>query len=443
MTARDDLADRIVGGRAYALIDGNSFYCSCERVFDPKLAGVPVIVLSNNDGCAIARTSEAKALGIRMGEPYFKIRELCRVQDVRVFSSNYTLYGDMSARTNAIYRDFAPRVEVYSIDESFLDLSDVRPADRTALALDLRATVRAWTGIPTCVGIGPTKTLAKLANHIAKAVPDLAGVCDLTDLAAYDHWLARISVAEVWGIGRTSLARLEAMGVESVADLRDLDPRPVRKGLTVVGERIVYELRGLACLPLEMVPARRKGCAVTRSFSTRITDRATLEEAVAAHATRLGEKLRREGLGTDHVTVFYHTSEHDRDEPQRSVTTTVSLREHASDTLALIKAAQLGVARTWREPPAGRPPWRYSKAGIVTNDLVALEQSPRALIGALDRERSGPLMAAMDACNARFGRGTVVPARAGLVERRAWSTKFEMRTPRYTTQIAELPVAHA
>ncbi|GAN48745.1 Y-family DNA polymerase (plasmid) [Methylobacterium radiotolerans] len=433
--------DRIGGGRAVALIDGNSFYCACERVFDPKLATVPVIVLSNNDGCAIARTSEAKALGIKMGDPYFKIRDLCRARGVRVFSSNYTLYGDMSGRTNAVYRQFSPQVEIYSIDESFLNLSDVAPGLRVELARDLRATVRAWTGIPTCVGIGPTKTLAKLANHIAKSVPVLGGVCDLTDPAAYAHWLCRIDVGEVWGIGRASLAKLRAMGVESVADLRDLDPRPVRKGLTVVGERIIYELRGAACLPLELVPARRKGCAVTRSFSSRITERAVLEEAVAAHATRLGEKLRREGLGTDHVTVFYHTSEHDRDEPMRSVSTTVQLPEHSSDTLALIKAARHGVARTWREP--GERPWRYSKAGIVTNDLVTLSHSPRALIGTLDRARSGPLMAAMDACNARWGRGAVVPARAGLVNRRDWTTKFEMRTPRYTTRVGELPVAHA
>jgi DNA polymerase V len=427
--------------RAIALIDGNSFYCSCERVFDPKLAGKPVIVLSNNDGCAIARTAEAKALGIKMGAPYFQIRDMCRAEGVRVFSSNYTLYGDMSARTNAVYRDFARDAEIYSIDESFLDLSDVRERDRFALAQDLRATVRAWTGIPTCVGLGPTKTLAKLANHIAKTVPDLGGVCDLTDPVQYDHWLCRIHVGELWGIGRASLAKLEAMGVDSVADLRDLDPRPVRKALTVVGERMIHELRGLSCLPLELVPARRKGCAVTRSFSGRVSDRATLEEAVAAHAARLGEKLRRDGLGTDQVTVFYHTSEHDRGEPMRSVSTVVSLPEATNDSLALIKAATHGVAKTWREP--GQVPWRYSKAGVITTDLVPLAESPRALIGRLDRERSAPLMAALDACNARWGRGAVVPARAGLTAKRDWNTKFEMRTPRYTTQVSDLPVACA
>ncbi|MCJ2113323.1 Y-family DNA polymerase [Methylobacterium sp. E-025] len=435
------LRDRIGGGRAIALIDGNSFYCSCERVFDPKLSGVPVIVLSNNDGCAIARTAEAKALGIRMGEPWFKIREMCRVKGVRVFSSNYTLYGDMSARANAVYRDFSSMVEIYSIDESFLDLSDVRADRRVALARDLRATVRAWTGIPTCVGIGPTKTLAKLANHIAKRIAPLDGVCDLTDPGEYDHWLCRIPAGEVWGIGRASLAKLEAMGVDSVADLADLDPRPVRKALTVVGERIIHELRGLSCLPLGALPAQRKGCAVTRSFSTRIEDRATLEQAVSAHATRLGEKLRRKGLGTNHVSVFYHTSEHDRGALMRSVSTTVTLPEATNDTLALIKAARLGVAKTWREP--GAQPWRFSKAGIVTTDLMLLDASPRALIGQLDRARSGPLMAAIDPCNARFGRGSVVPARAGLVGKRTWSTKFEMRTPRYTTQVGELPIAVA
>ncbi|KQP50853.1 DNA polymerase [Methylobacterium sp. Leaf399] len=428
--------------RAIALIDGNSFYCSCERVFDPKLARVPVIVLSNNDGCAIARTAEAKALGIKMGDPFFKIREQCRRDGVRVFSSNYTLYGDMSARTNAVYRDFAPAVEIYSIDESFLELSDVHPDRRVEFARDLRATVRAWTGIPTCVGIGPTKTLAKLANHIAKSIPDLDGVCDLSDEEERAAWLCRIHVGEVWGIGRASLAKLEAMGVDSVADLRDLDPRPVRKAMTVVGERIIHELRGLSCLPLELMPAQRKGCAVTRSFSRRVTERAVLEQAVAAHATRLGEKLRRGGLGTSHVTVFYHTSTHDRGDPMRSVSTTVTLPEATNDTLALIAAARHGVDRTWREAPEGRP-WRYSKAGVVTTDLMLLDASPRALIGQLDRERSGPLMAAMDACNARFGRGSVVPARAGLVEKRKWSTKFEMRSPRYTTQVAELPTAHA
>ena len=431
------LRDRIGGGRAVALIDGNSFYCSCERVFDPRLATVPVIVLSNNDGCAIARTSEAKALGIKMGDPYFKIRDLCRAQGVRVFSSNYTLYGDMSERTNAAYRQFSPQVEIYSIDESFLNLSDVAPGLRVELARDLRATVRAWTGIPTCVGIGPTRTLSKLANHIAKKHPELGGVCDLTDEQERAAWMGLIPMQEIWGVGPATARKLEAAGCDSVADVRDLDPRMARKSMTVVGERLVYELRGIACLDLETVAPTRKGCAVTRSFSDRVEDLAVMEQAVAAHASRLAEKLRAQALGTDHVTIFFHTSEHDRDGPQRSVSTVVTLPEASNDGLVLLKAAKFGVRRIWRDG------YRYSKAGIISTDLVPLEASQRALIGAFDRERGGALMDAVDACNRRFGRGAVVSAAAGLERERSWSTKFEMRSPRYTTRLDEMPVVAA
>ena len=428
-----------MSARAYALSDGNSFYCSCERVFDAKLAKLPVIVLSNNDGCAIARTNEAKALGIGMGEPWFKIRDMCKAQGVRVYSSNYALYGDMSARVNAVYRGFSPRIEIYSIDESFLDISDVRPSERETLCRDMRETVRAWTGIPTCVGIGPTKTLSKLANHIAKKVPELGGVCDFTDSVQYDHWIVRIPLEDLWGIGAASARRLQSLGCDSVADVRDLDPRVARKAMTVVGERMVHELRGTPCLDLETVAPTRKGCAVTRSFSNRVEDLATMEEAVATHASRLGEKLRREGLATNHVTVFFHTSEHDRDRPQRSVSTVVSLPEATNDTLALVKAATHGVRKTWRDG------FRYSKAGVVTTDLTPLAVSQRAMpgLGQLDREMGAALMEALDACNRRFGRGAVVPGAAGFAPKREWSTKFEMRSPRYTTRLDEVPVVAA
>lgn len=428
-----------MNGRAYALSDGNSFYCSCERVFDARLARAPVIVLSNNDGCAIARTAEAKALGIRMGEPYFKIRDMCRVQGVRVYSSNYALYGDMSARVNDVYRRFSPRIEVYSIDESFLDLSDLRERERVPLARDMRQTVRAWTGIPTCIGIGATKTLAKLANHVAKKAPELGGVCDLTDPVQYDHWMARIPPADIWGIGRANARKLEAFGCECAADVRDLDNRAARKAMTVVGERLVQELRGVPCLDLEEMAPTRKGCAVTRSFSDRVEDLATMEQAVAVHATRLGEKLRREGLGTDHVTVFFHTSEHDRDRPQRSVSTVVTLPEASNDTLVLVKAAVFGVRKVWRDG------YCYSKTGVVTADLVPLAASQRAFpgLGQLDREHGAALMAALDACNRRFGRGAVVPGSAGFARKREWSTKFEMRSPRYTTRVDEVPLVAA
>ena len=415
----------------FALIDGNSFYCSCERVFDPTLARRPVIVLSNNDGCAVARTSEAKALGIRMGAPFFKIRDLCQREGVAVFSSNYALYGDMSWRMNEVYRQFTPNVDIYSIDESFLDFSGFDGRDLASYARELRAIVRQWVGIPTCVGIGPTKTLAKLANHIAKGIPELGGVCDLSDEEIRAHWLVRMPVSEVWGIGAASAAKLDRLGLESVADLAATDLRQARQLLTVAGEKIVHELRGISCMPLELVAPQQKGCAVTRSFSSRITELPMMLEAVATHASRLGEKLRKQGLGTDHVTVFYHTSQFDTDRSQRSVSTTVQLIEATNDTTILVKAAEAGARKLWKDG------YHYYKAGVVTVDLVAMERAPRALLGGYDQERGGRLMAAMDAANTRFGRGAVALAAAGI--KKPWATKFEMRSPCYTTRLEEVP----
>ncbi len=420
--------------RSFALVDGNSFYCSCERVFDPKLRRRPVIVLSNNDGCAVARTAEAKALGIKMGAPMFTIRDLCKREGVVVFSSNYTLYGDMSRRMNTVYDAFSPDIEVYSIDESFLDLTPEAPSHREQLGRDLRSTVSTWTGVPTCVGIGPTKTLAKLANKIAKTTPQLGGVCDLTSEEARREWLPLFPLEDVWGIGRASQAKLGAFGCRTAADVANLDPKLARKTLTVVGERIIHELRGTPCIDLETVAPTRKGCAVTGSFAGRVEDLDMMQEAIAAHATRLGEKLRHHGLAADHVTVFFHTSPHDRG-PARSVSTTVDFPEATNDTLVLVRAAKWGARRIWKSG------YRYAKAGLMTVDIVPLEASQRALIGSLDRERSGRLMEALDACNAKHGRGAVFSAAAGIAkQRKAWITKFDMRSPRYTTRLEEVPV---
>lgn len=421
--------------KSFALIDGNSFYCSCERVFAPKLARRPVIVLSNNDGCAVARTAEAKALGIGMGEPYFKIRDLCRDNDVAVFSSNYSLYGDMSARLNAIYRQWAPDVEIYSIDESFLDVAHILPHDRRSFGLDLRSTVQKWTGIPTCVGIAPTKTLAKLANHVAKKSADLGGVCDLTDDKVRAEWLDRIRVGEVWGVGRASQVKLVELGVRTAGDLFRLDTRLARNLLSVVGERTVLELQGISCMPLEDVPAQRKGCAVTRSFGTPVTDLTGMLEAVASYATRAGEKLRRNGLETSHLAVFIHTSRFNERDPSHSAQTTVHLPEATADTLDLIRAAQRGARRIFKDG------FRYSKAGIIMDDLVLARSAPRPLFDARDRGQSDRLMSALDAVNTKFGRGALVPGAAGI--KKEWQAKFDRRSPRYTTNVKELPIVTA
>lgn len=418
---------------ALALIDGNSFYCSCERVFDPKLERRPVIVLSNNDGCAVARTAEAKALGIKMGQPFFQIRDLCRREGVVALSSNYALYGDMSRRMNQIYDRFSPDVEIYSIDESFIDVSRLPVKDRTAWASDLRATTRQWTGIPTCVGIGPTKTLAKLANKAAKALP--AGVLDLSDPREQACVMATFPIGDVWGIGRASQAKLIELGIRYAGEVRDMDPKLARQVLTVVGERIVHELNGRPCIALETVAPQRKGCAVTRSFGQRVTTKTEMEQAVAGYATRLGEKLRRHGLATDHVTVFMHTSRFNDDEPQRNVTMTVDISEATNDTLQLIKAARRAVDGLWQSG------FRYSKAGIITQDLVPPPVAQRALFDGLDHEKAARVMAAMDEANRRWGRAAVVPA-AGIASKSGFTTKFEMRSPRYTTRWDELPHAH-
>lgn len=415
---------------ALALVDGNSFYCSCERVFDPKLERRPVIVLSNNDGCAVARTSEAKALGIGMGAPFFKIKDICRQGNVAVFSSNYALYGDMSRRMNSVYQGFSPDIEIYSIDESFLDVEHLALKDRTAWASDLRATTRQWTGIPTCVGIGPTKTLAKLANKAAKKLQ--SGVLDLSDERVRHEVMATFPIGDVWGIGRASQEKLAHLGIEFAGQVAAMDPKLARQLMTVVGERIIHELNGRPVIELEALAPQRKGCAVTRSFGQRVTSKVDMEQAVAGYATHLGEKLRRHSLATDHVTVFMHTSPF-ADDPQRSVSMTVDIPEATNDSLQLIKAAKRAVDGLWKSG------FRYSKAGIITQDLVPPAERQRALFDGLDHERAAKVMAAMDEANRRWGRAAVVPAAVGIASKSAFTTKFERRSPRFTTRWDELP----
>lgn len=423
---------RAQSSQILALIDGNSFYCSCERVFDPRLEKRPVIVLSNNDGCAVARTAEAKALGIAMGQPWFQIKNLCREKGVVAFSSNYALYGDLSRRMNVIYDRFSPDVELYSIDESFV-LGDQNLSEKARLewAADLRATTRNWTGIPTCVGIGPTKTLAKLANKAAKKLP--GGICDLTDPAERERVMAGFPIADVWGIGPASQAKLAHLGIEFAAQVKDMDPRLARSLMTVTGERLVRELNGDPAIELELVAPQRKGCAVTRSFGQKVTSIHEMEQAVASYAMRLAEKLRRHDLATDHLQVFMHTSRFRQDDPQRSASTTIDLPEATNDTLLLVSAATRAVRRIWVDG------FRYAKAGVITSDLVRPSQAQRALFDGLDHARSGKVMAALDAVNARFGRHTLVPASVGFA--RSSATRFEMRSPRYTTRWEELPTA--
>ncbi len=417
--------------RVYALSDGNCFYCSCERLFDPSLEGRPVIVLSNNDGCAVARTPEAKALGIRMGDPYFKIRDFCQANGVVARSSNYVLYGDISARINAVYDHFSDRVEVYSIDESFLDFTG--HPDPVAHARAMRTQVRTWTGIPTCVGLGPTRVLAKLANHVAKKFAEFGGVCDLTDPVTLERMLAQVAVADVWGVGRASAAKLTQAGVMTAADLRALDARSARSLLTVVGERLVRELNGIVCADLELLPPMRKGIAVTRSFGQAVTTLAAMLEATTSYASRAGEKLRRHGVVASDMTVFMHTGRF-ANGPARSVSGVAHMREPTSDTIELVRGAAQVTRRLWAEG------YRYAKAGVMMDDLIPPERAPRALIDPIDPRRAD-LMTAFDGVNQRFGRGSIFLASTGA--RKAWAVKADMKSPAYTTRLAEVPIAFA
>ncbi len=421
--------------RPLALVDGNNFYVSCERVFDRKLEGVPVIELSNNDGCAVARSEEAKALGIKMGQPAFELRELIARHRIRVLSSNYCLYGDMSRRVNAVLEAFSPELEVYSIDETFLGLQGFGGRDLTGYGQELRATVRRWTGIPTCVGIGPTKTLAKLANAAAKKQPVWTGVCDLMGQGARQAVLARFLVEDVWGIGPATAAKLARLGVATAAELAGLDPKRARALGTVTLERTVLELRGWPCLSLEEVAPARKGLAVTRSFGRPVERLDELKEAVAAYATRAGEKLRQHGLVAGRLSAFFHTSPH-RDGPQYQASRMSRLVPMTADSCQLIAAALRCVEAAW--PTKGR--YAFVKAGVMLEELCAPEAAPVTLFEAAS-PRSAQLMQAMDQLNARFGRGAVFPAAMG-VERR-WQLRAEHHTPRYTTRIEDVPRVRA
>lgn len=420
------------GPAPIALIDCNNFYVSCERVFNRKLEGVPVLVLSNNDGCAIARSQEVKNLGIKMGEPEFKLRPLIAKHGIRVFSSNYVLYGDMSRRVCTVLHDFSPEIENYSIDETFLNLAGFE-RDLWAYGQDMRATVRRWTGIPTCVGIGPTKTLAKVANAVAKKNPTFGSVCDLTDPAVRDAVLRAFPAADVWGIGRATAGKLAAIGITTAAGLRDMDARQARQIGTVVIERLVQELRGLPCVALELEAPARKGIAVTRSFGRPMTDRAHVLEAVCAHATRAGEKLRQHGLAAGQLNAFMHTSPH-RAGPQHHGSRTTRLVPMTDDTRDLAAAARRCIEAAWRDGFA------YVKAGVILDDLRDRQDVPATLFDA-PRPKSEALMQAMDGLNGRFGRNTVFPAGAGI--ERPWKLKADHHSPRYTTRLEDVPAVKA
>ncbi|MGB0180883.1 MAG: Y-family DNA polymerase [Candidatus Puniceispirillales bacterium] len=428
----------------FALVDCNNFYASCERVFDPSLATQPVVVLSNNDGCIIARSDEAKALGIPMGAAVHEYAAALKRHKVRVFSSNYPLYGDMSGRVMESLSQFTPDVEVYSIDEAFLGLDGF---DETALPQhmrNMRQAIRQWTGIPTSVGVAATKTLAKLANRIAKKYTS-DGVYMMTDPVLMTRILGDIAVEDIWGISRRWGERLRAMGIKTALQLRQADPQQIRKALSVVGERIVHELNGISCLELEAVQAKQNIMS-SRSFGRLISDRDSIAEAAASYTARAAEKLRKQNSLASGIYVFIRTNRFRTQDPQYSNAALIRFDEPTANTSTLIAAATRAIHQLYR------PGFRYHKAGVMLTDLVAdgCEQkslwrcdTPIATTAASKRR-----MAMLDQVNAMMGRGTLFHASEGITRlnkhkqadtsKPDWHMRQQFRSPSYTTRWSDL-----
>ena len=420
-----------------ALIDCNNFYVSCERVFNPSLEGRPVGVLSNNDGCVVARSNELKALGVEMGTAKHLLPPFIRRQAV-LLSSNYALYGDMSRRVTEVLTEFSPDVEVYSIDESFVGFHGFDLATLETCGERLRQTVRQWTGIPVSVGFAPTRVLAKLANHAAKKHPGYRnkGVCLLAaDSSATQALLKQQPVTGLWGIARRTGERLRVMGIETAWQLREADPKHIRRHFSVVQERIVWELRGQPAIQLDDMAEPKQQIMVSRSFGRLTNNPHDLREALRQHAARAGEKLRKQQSVTSGVMVFVRTNTFRTDLPQYRNRVVISLERPTDDSRDLIHAAVGGLRQLWRKGYA------YHKVGVMLLDLspkanrqLTLSETPQT---EAEAKRNQQLMATVDQLNRELGRGTIqlgLP-RAG----NAWGLRSEHRTPRYTTRWEELP----
>jgi DNA polymerase V len=421
----------------FALVDCNNFYASCERVFNPKLEGQPVVVLSNNDGCIIARSNEAKALGVKMGAPYFQVRDFLREHKVHVLSSNYALYGDMSHRVMSILHRLEPDVEVYSIDEAFIRFTQARSQSLAECARNIRTVVRRDTGIPVSIGIGPTKTLAKLANRLAKKDPTWDGVLDITSHPDPDSLMASVEVGDVWGIGHKSAERLKACGVSTVLALKNVDPSWMRRHFTITGFRTVMELRGVAMIPMEEQPPDRKSVACSRSFGERVRSLVEMNEALSSHVATAAEKLRSQGLVASCLNVFLMTARLAKDDACITANRTMELPEVTSHTPVLIHYA-LGCLRGMFKEGTD-----YRKIGVVFTGLVreALASRQPTLFDPGRSDRMDSLMRTVDQVNARWGRDTLRFGAMGFGGR--WQMHRERKTPSFTTRWDQLPLVRA
>ncbi len=424
----------------FALIDVNNFYVSCERAFNPKLENQPLVVLSNNDGCAVARSNEVKTLGVKMATPWFQLKDLAKKHHIVALSSNYTLYGDMSDRVMTILRDFSPNVEVYSIDECFLNLNGLNSLwpSATQMGQTMRQRIHQWLGLPVCVGFGASKTLAKLANHIAKKQPVFNGVCDLGLLSSeqIDALLSNIAVREVWGVGSRIGLKLEAAGIKTVQALRNTPTSWLRSKFGVVMERTGNELNGISCLALEEVTPPRKQIISSRSFGQLVYTLPELSESVASYVSSAAEKLRGQQSTCDAIKIFVHTNPFREKDPQYSNSITIPLPNASSDTRLLIRAALFGLERIYQ------PGFAYKKTGVMLIGISSIVMSQGSLFKEYGAdEKSIKLMGVMDQLNRRYGRNTVSVFSAG--NQKSWIMRRKIMSPCYTTKWHDVPVAYA
>ena len=411
-----------------ALIDCNNFYASCERIFNPRLIGKPIVVLSNNDGCIITRSAEAKELGIKMGEPYFKAKKIIDKNNVRVFSSNYSLYGDISQRVMETLARFASDVEIYSIDEAFLGLNGFENYELSKYCKYIRRTIKQWVGIPVSIGVSTTKTLSKIANNLAKKNKEYDGVCILKSWFDINEALKLTPIEDVWGIGRRLSIFLKKYKINTAYDFTQLDKGWIRKNMGVVGEKTFLELCGISCIELELIPSDKKSCCVSRSFSKPIEKIDDLEESISSYGTRVAEKIREEGLVAESMSIFVLTNYFNRKEKQYSNSIKLQLPYPTNNSIKIVKRALEGIRKIYREE------YRYKKAGVILYGLTKAKQT-RGLLD-YDRENSDSIMNTLDRINERYGSSTIRLASEGVDK--SWSMRRESVSPCYTTRFDDL-----
>ena len=410
-----------------ALVDCNSFYVSCERLFNPKIKNVPVVVLSNNDGCVISRSTEAKKLGIKMGEPYFKVKELVRKNNVQIFSSNYSLYGDLSRRVMKVLKGFSDKIEIYSIDEAFIDLSHIKDENIEDYGKRIRERVLKWTGIPTSVGISFTKTLSKVANHVAKK--NKTGVIFLKD--NIDDVLKNFDISDIWGVGRQLSKLYIKNGINNAYKLKNISNSWVKKSTNVLGAKTVMELRGIPCINLETEETKRKSCCVSRSFGRKVESLNKLKESITTHCLNAAEKIRNDNQTTRSITVFIRTSPFDKNRKYYSNSLTIDLPVATNNSLELVKVAIEGLKKIYKYG------YFYQKAGVILSKLSEAGEKNLNLLTPILENKSQTLMKAIDVTNAKYGRNVISVAQAGI--NNSWKMRREHSSKIDTASFDSLP----